>query len=478
MLGCRLSTASQNLQTNFLSAMASHHASLGRRTLEEIRQKRAAQKLSKTSSGPDLTLPPNPSEVFGIKKSSSGSGISESDITGLVSQLQELQKRNVELDEENRKLSSELHSNKVENDMLQKRVNDLEKNTVPSLRRALKDVAMEKDAAVVAREDFSAQVRALKKRLKEAEEEQYRAEEDTAALRAELNSLQQQAISGDLAAIASRGGPPDHMQAIEKELADLKSQLEQESMLRRQEGMLRRQEQQQLAEERIRVSAIISEKKELEEKLAVMSREASDFLSNAGTSERGAQFTMEDKDRLEKQLHDMAVAVERLENSRQKLLMEIDSQSSEIERLFEENSNLSSAYQEATGMVTLWENQVKDCLNQNEELRIMLDKLRTEQASISIINDREGHKRNLGSNNEGAGEIPQAYTAEVVSLKGQLAKEQSKAETLSAEVLQLSAQLQQAVQAYNGLARLYKPVLRNIESNLLKMKQDSSLTVQ
>ncbi|KAK1428697.1 hypothetical protein QVD17_17536 [Tagetes erecta] len=455
-----------------LSAMASHHASLGRRTLEEIRQKRAAQKLSKTSSGPDLTLPPNPTEVFGIKKSSSGSGISESDISGLVSQLQELQRRNVELDEENRKLSSELHSNKVENDMLQKRVNDLEQNTVPSLRRALKDVAMEKDAAVVAREDFSAQVRALKKRLKEAEEEQYRAEEDAAALRAELNSIQQQAISGDLGVTASRGGPPDHMQAIEKELSDLKSQLEQESMLRRQEGMLRRQEQQHLAEEQMRISAIIAEKKELEEKLAVMSRKAS------GTSEIAAQFTMEDKDRLEKQLHDMAVAVERLENSRQKLLSEIDSQSSEIERLFEENSNLSSAYQEATGTVTLWENQVKDCLKQNEELRIMLDKLRTEQASTSAINDHEVQQRNLESDKKGVSESSQAYTAEVVSLKGQLAKEQSKAETLSAEVLQLSVQLQQAVQAYNGLARLYKPVLRNIENNLLKMKQDGSLAVQ
>ncbi|KAJ0792146.1 hypothetical protein HanOQP8_Chr01g0014091 [Helianthus annuus] len=154
----------------------------------------------------------------------------------------------------------------------------------------------------------------------------------------------------------------------------------------------------------------------------------------------------------------MAVAVERLESSRQKLLSEIDSQSSEIERLFEENSNLSSAYQEATGMVTQWENKVKDCLKQNEELRTMLDKLRTEQASMSIINDREGHKRNLESNN-GVSEISQAYTAEVVSLKGQLAKEQSKAETLSAEVLQLSAQLQQAVHAYNGLARLYGSLL-------------------
>lgn len=93
----------------------------------------------------------------------------------------------------------------------------------------------------------------------------------------------------------------------------------------------------------------------------------------------------------------MALAIERLESSRQKLLMEvnslypnfalyillltkkkstfavyissdgvfglsscwqIDSQSTEIERLFEENSNLSNSYQEAVGAAARWENQV------------------------------------------------------------------------------------------------------------------------
>ncbi|PRQ37731.1 hypothetical protein RchiOBHm_Chr4g0405851 [Rosa chinensis] len=37
--------------------------------------------------------------------------------------------------------------------------------------------------------------------------------------------------------------------------------------------------------------------------------------------------------------------------------MEIDSQSSEIERLFEENSNLSSSHQEAMSIALHWENQ-------------------------------------------------------------------------------------------------------------------------
>jgi hypothetical protein len=57
--------------------MESHHASLGRRTLEEIRQKRAAQRLSKASSGPDLSEIPNPADFPVIRKSESGNRLSE-----------------------------------------------------------------------------------------------------------------------------------------------------------------------------------------------------------------------------------------------------------------------------------------------------------------------------------------------------------------------------------------------------------------
>ncbi|CAI9776401.1 unnamed protein product [Fraxinus pennsylvanica] len=442
--------------------MDSRHASLGRRTLEEIRQKRAAERLSKASSGPDLTKAPI-SDVVGIKKSESGNRLSENDISGLVSQLKDMQQRNEELEEENGKLTSTLQTKAVENDMLQKRLNDLEQNTVPSLRKALRDIAMEKDAAVVAREDLSAQLRTLKKRMKEAEEEQYRAEEDAAALRAELNSLQQQSMSGPLGGFTTIGHSPDRIQALENELASLKSQFEQESAMRQQE-------QQQLAEEQLRASALIIQSQELEEKLAAMSKTSSEEVT-----EKAKAFSLEDKEKLEKQLHDMAVAIERLESSRQKLLIEIDSQSSEIERLFEENSSLSTAYQDSIGLVAHWENQVKDCLKQNEELRSILDKLRAEQTSVPTLNDRIIQKGPLEPMEEGDGS---QYATDFFALKGLLAKEQSRSEALSAEVLQLSARLQQATQAYNGLARIYKPVLRNIENSLIKMKQDGLVPVQ
>lgn len=445
--------------------MESRHASLGRRTLEEIRQKRAAERLGKPASGPDLAK--IPTDATGIKKSESANRLSENDISGLLSQLKDMQQRNTELEETNKGLTSLLQKKEVENDMMQKRLNELEQNTVPSLRKALKDVAMEKDAAVVSREDLSAQLRTLKKRMKEAEEEQYRAEEDAAALRAELNVLQQQAMLNPSGGFNATGYSHDQMQVMEKELSNLRSKLEQETILRQQEHQL-------LAEEQARTSALIIQKQELEGKLASTSKRISE---NETDQVNQRAFTLEDKERLEKQLHDMAIAVERLESSRQKLLMEIDSQSSEIERLFEENSSLSSAYQESLGLVARWESQVKAYLQQNEELRSTLGKLRKEQASLLPgLNDKASQA--LSGSSRGDNTSESQYGAEYLSLKGQLANEQSRTEALSAEVLKLSTRLQQATQEYNGLMRLYKPVLRNIENGLMKMKQDGSVTVQ
>ncbi|XP_062010023.1 uncharacterized protein LOC133726490 [Rosa rugosa] len=85
--------------------MDSRHASLGRRTLEEIRQKRAAERLSKTSSRPDLSQIP-PIDNGGMRKSESANRLSESDVSTLVSQIRDLDRKNAELEEENKNLAS------------------------------------------------------------------------------------------------------------------------------------------------------------------------------------------------------------------------------------------------------------------------------------------------------------------------------------------------------------------------------------
>lgn len=444
--------------------MEAHHASLGRRTLEEIRQKRAAERSHKASSGSDSeSLNPH-----GMNKSDSANRIGEKDTYALLSRVKELENKNAELEKENHKLLYQLEEKEVENDSLLKRLNDLEQNSLPSLRKALKDISIEKDAALVAKEDALSQLRTIKKRLKEAEEEQYRAEEDAATLRAELNSLQQQTIINPFGSIPSANKSEEQILAMEKEIMDLKSMLQQESALRQQE-------QHKLIEEQFRASTLLAEKQDLENRLAALSKKISEEASEAAARKA---FSLQDKAKLEEQLHDMALMVERLESGRQKLLMEIDSQSSEIESLFEENSSLSSSYQDALGVARQWENQVKECLKHNEELRGLLDKLRSEQIKSLRSNASNAQLYLEAAQNVGSISGPSEVVAENLLLKDELAKEQTRAEALAAEIMKLSAELKHATQSYNNLTRLYRPILRNIENNLMKIKQESYVTVQ
>ncbi|ONL96428.1 myosin heavy chain-related [Zea mays] len=574
------------------------HASRGRRTLEEIRQKRAAERMQHA-------VPIAASHVDSHGNQRAGAEH--------LARVQELENGNTELERENKMLLSKIAEKEVEKDALVNRLNDLERNVVPSLKKSLNDIYLEKDAAVVAKEDALAQLRSMKKRLKEAEEEQYRAEEDSASLRAQLNTLQQQ--MGHTYSGYTMGTSSEESVAMEKEIQDLQAQLKQESLLRQQEqqqlaeqSQLRQQEQEKLAKEQTRIASLEAEKQQLEDQITMLTKKATGMedtytyiilsfiyvrnvrtcrryndedeqlntspvrsqpkqkthansggglgfvLSNSGffpdsiamlnvfdyftihtivallphasismvlqshnsqmntpfgvlleqkasrsylpgcsirlvlltyghlpiledASEFAARkaFSMQDREKLEQQLHDMALMIERLEGSRQKLLMEIDSQSSEIEKLFEENSALSASYQEAIDVTVQWENQVRDCLKQNEELRSHLEKLRLEQVSLlkvsNIATQSDGQTENSISN-------PPQMVIENISLKDQLIKEQSRSEGLSAEIMKLSAELRKAVHAQNNLARLYRPVLRDIESNLMKMKQETYATIQ
>ncbi|CAL4921951.1 unnamed protein product [Urochloa decumbens] len=425
--------------------MEANHASRGRRTLEEIRQKRAAERMQHAPPNMASHVDPYGNQRAGAE---------------LLARVQELENGYAELERENKMLLSK------------------ERNVVPSLRKTLNDISLEKDAAVVAKEDALAQLRSMKKRLKEAEEEQYRAEEDSASLRAQLNTLQQQVMGNSYSAFPM-GTSSVESHAMEKEIQDLQAQLKQESLLRQQEqqklaeeSQLRQQEQEKLAEEQSRIASLEAEKQQLEDQIAVLTKKATEDASEFAARKA---FSMQDREKLENQLHDMALMVERLEGSRQKLLMEIDSQSSEIEKLFEENSALSTSYQEAIAVTVQWENQVRDCLKQNEELRSHLEKLRLEQASLLKVSNI--NTQSDGQNDSSISNPPELVT-ENLSLKDQLIKEQSRSEGLVAEIMKLSAELRKAVQAQNNLTRLYRPVLRDIESNLMKMKQETYATIQ
>ena len=64
--------------------------------------------------------------------------------------------------------------------------------------------------------------------------------------------------------------------------------------------------------------------------------------------------------------------------------------------------------------------QLKDCLKKNEELRVMLDKLRTEQANL-LSNDREILGGSAERHRDGVTETgSEARATEILSLKVQM----------------------------------------------------------
>lgn len=310
---------------------------------------------------------------------------------------------------------------------------------------SIQNLKMEKDAAVRAKDDLVAQLRIVKKKLQEAEEEQYKAEEDAAALRAELESLHRRE---EYSNTISSSSTSDQNRLLEREVAIVKVELQ--SALQ-----LLQQEQQKVVEEQERVADLLVEREQLKN---VLNESREEHANPAGSFL--AADTSKDKSVQDYQLRELASMVERLEIGRQKLLAEIDSQSVEIERLFSENDSLAACLREASAITGQWEHQVQDCLQQNANLRAELNDLRTRQAQrpdlvpLKSIGSSDAEKEKESS-----------------KLQVELGKAKGHAEALSAQVLQLSADLNRAMQHISSLNWLYKPVLASIENRLMQLKQ-------
>eukprot|EP00252_Welwitschia_mirabilis_P017595 TRINITY_DN3895_c0_g1_i1.p1 TRINITY_DN3895_c0_g1~~TRINITY_DN3895_c0_g1_i1.p1 ORF type:complete len:456 (-),score=149.54 TRINITY_DN3895_c0_g1_i1:339-1706(-) len=453
--------------------MEAHLASLGRKKLEEIRQKKAAERSQRALPGAGLK---NSSltgslNIDNEREESSRFLVSqptEKDYQDLVAYTIQLESGIREQKEKNENLVTKVDKLEAERSAYEKKLQSIEENELPSLRKALKDALMEKDAAITSREDLSSQVRSLKRRLREVEEEQYKTEEHAAALSAELNLLQRQQEQHQSSSIVQFSSNLDEFRMMEQELANVKIQL-QEAMWQMLE------EQKKLSAEKERCDGLFAENQQLEEKLSILSRKNSEMASeHAGmVNNLVAEKQKHDKEKL----HDLAMMVERLEKGRQMLLAEIDAQSMEIEKLFMENADLSASLKDMTNIASQWENQAQECLKQNADLRASLDKLREEHAnklsdaSIKI----ETSESTMKIPSEEGDSLHHA--TENLKLKGELLKTQTKAEALSAEVMKLSIELKQAHQAYSTVTRLYQPILWNIENRLTQMKQDSFMEV-
>ncbi|CAM6085308.1 unnamed protein product [Calypogeia fissa] len=353
---------------------------------------------------------------------------------------------------------------------------------VVALSKALDDMTLERDAALAAKEDLLSQLRVAKRRLKEAEDEQYKAEEDAATLRSEIQAMQHSEQKNNYM--------PSSFIPDQQEIASMKSELE-ETWQRLQ------QEQLKLATEQKRNSLLTSKIKDLEKAKQEAETTLAGIQNNKPGGTESASVTVplsgasslddtgtssQKNSKLEMQLHELASMVERLEKGRQKLLGEIDVQSAEIERLFVENANLTSSVEETSEIASQWESQVQQCLEHNAQLRSELNQLRMQQAMVSASEQIVLSEKLL----EKGGQAPADDAKEIQDLenlrrdnsklKVELAKVQAREVEQTAQIAQLSSNLNRAILASNTLGRLYRPVLSNIENRLLQLKQYNSIS--
>lgn len=307
---------------------------------------------------------------------------------------------------------------------------------------SIENLKMEKDAAIRLKDDLVAQLRVMKKRLQEAEEEQYKAEEDAAALRAELEVLHRREEHQNIIATSATS---EQYYLLQQEVETVKVELQ--NALRQL-----RQEQQKVVKEQEHAANLKAEQEQLKIALTEAQRAREGRESSVGKF--STDVTLKEKDL---QLHELASMVERLESGRQKLLTEIDVQSMEIERLFVENDSLAASLKEASMFTGQWEHQVQDCLQENANLRAELSDLR---ARLTVKVDKSlGESSDADKENESS------------KVQVELSRAKGQAEALSAQVLQLSADLNRAMQHISSLNWLYRPVLANIENRLLQVKQ-------
>ncbi|CAK9207908.1 unnamed protein product [Sphagnum troendelagicum] len=432
-----------------MDAQEQQHALKGRQKLEEVRRKKAAA--AAAGSGQVLTTP-----FFWFLPDQIMPRTLKTDLL-LILKLHFSQLQTVESERnllQRQWEESVLQIQSLSDDLNQSRSQSLQE--VATLRKSLESSTMERDAAIVSREDMVAQVRLLKRRLQETEDEQYKAEEDAAALRAELKLLHHSDQQADNTAVSS-----EQLRSAEQEISSLKQELQE--LARRLQ-----QEQQTVASERLHVSALTIQNRDLQTELVA-------------ANQKIYECNPLQKDKVKNQLNlaELASMVERQEQGRQKLLAEIDAQSLEIERLFLENEGLRDSLKESNGVSARWDRQVQECLEQNGELRAQLNQLREEQITIAAVMPKHPQESfvldsetGTGAGNEGTLQF-EARSSEEVKLKRELAKAQAHAEELSARVIQQSADLNRAVQALTSLSSLYKPVLSSIENRLLQLQQDS-----
>ncbi|EIE24923.1 hypothetical protein COCSUDRAFT_62333 [Coccomyxa subellipsoidea C-169] len=352
-----------------------------------------------------------------------------------------------------------------------------------SAEEALERVTLERQRLQRARDELATNLLAAQQRAQEAEEDQQRAEEQTAAAIAEVDALQ--------ARLSANGAEISHASdaAPAGDGADTSRELELErsrnavlvAALSSAKGGRERAERE--------AAAARQRMQQLEQQLQMahsagppppsLPGPASAYNGPASMAKSVlSQETATDPESMARQITALKRQVTQLKASRDKLLAELDIQFVEADRMGNENNALSQALQEVREAGAAWERQAQEAAAQLERLKDLLEESalwRREQpprpeASPPNPPGENGTassgERNGTEAEDRAASDSQYIQAHILDLEQRFMQESAKSAALDLQVRALCAELNRAAQATGSLGRSVLPALNGIESRL------------
>ncbi|KAK9918861.1 hypothetical protein WJX75_007597 [Coccomyxa subellipsoidea] len=354
-----------------------------------------------------------------------------------------------------------------------------------SAEEALQRVTLARQRLQRARDELATNLLAAQQRAQEAEEDQQRAEEQTAAAIAELHALQ--------ARLAASGGDgtPDSDSAHPANGASRELEFERSrnavlvAALSSAKGERERAER-EAAAGRLQIQNLEQQLQALQSAGPPPPRLPGQRVAAPGpastTQSELSQETSAGPENVEKHIAALKRQVAQLKASRDKLLAELDIQFVEAERLGNESSALSQALQEVQEASAAWERQAQEAAAQLERLKDLLEESalwRREQPPPLPARPEAPPLPSPGENgsalpgekarsaDEDRAEADRQYCqAHITDLEQRLMQETARSAALDLQVRALCAELNRAAQATGSLGRSVLPALNGIESRL------------
>ncbi|KAG2424522.1 hypothetical protein HXX76_014403 [Chlamydomonas incerta] len=181
--------------------------------------------------------------------------------------------------------------------------------------------------------------------------------------------------------------------------------------------------------------------------------------------QEGTELSADDVSRLRQQ-------VTRLKASRDKLLLEIDKQWEEIERLSGENAALADDLRAARALATNWEKQAQDGIAQVEQLKDLLeDSARWEAATLAEHQQHHQGQLTVPGSSPIAGAVvttaPAPQTLE--RLRVELLGEKARATELELQLRAVAAELLRCQHGSLDLGKSFLPMMAGVEKRLAEL---------